>query len=351
MADARVKQVLESIIDNMSRSAHIFDLITDLGPALGKGDIIEIPQQVAPNNVSATTRAAAQSLTPTVSSLTVDQEVFFNINMPKLSSHQLINGRWAELTGVRSAQRGRNVMDDALIANLATVVAWDTGATYHSNVDDGDLADDDLYLAEAQILANDGVMRENLLYVVSPYAEGSFRNVVPSMVPGFVGGSANGDIGLKTLGTVNGIPVVPSTGILRNRTIAASATNIASNVCTATVAAGHGLVPGVLVSTTGMTTNIAPGAAVAITSVTATTIVFPLTAANGSNGTGNVVSRTSMNLLLDRSCVFGARQILPELREVPDPESAATALQYYAAYGYQGIAGRVRVLHTRGSAL
>lgn len=349
MADARVKQVLEAIIDNMSRSAHLFDLITDLGPALGKGDVIEIPQQVAPTNTSATTRAAAQSLTPTVSSLTVDQEVFFNINMPKLAANQLINGRWGQLTGVRASQRGRNVMDDALIANLATVVAWDTSATYHSNVDDGDLADDDLYLAEAQILANDGVMRENLIYVVSPYAEGSFRNIVPSMVPGFIGASGNGDIGLKTLGTVNGIPVVPSTGILRNRTIAVSASTITSNQCACTVAAGHGLVPGMFVTTTGLTTNAST--AVAITSVAATTITVPITAANGANGTGNIVSRTSMNLLLDRTCVFGARQILPELREVPDPESAATALQYYAAYGYQGIAGRVRVLHTRGSAL
>lgn len=80
---------------------------------------------------------------------------------------------------------------------------------------------------------------------------------------------------------------------LSHGTIATSAVTIASNVATATVLAGHGASAGQCIVTTGHTTNTpgSPNGCVQITSVGATTIVYPLTAADGplADGVGTIV--------------------------------------------------------------
>jgi lysophospholipase L1-like esterase len=67
--------------------------------------------------------------------------------------------------------------------------------------------------------------------------------------------------------------------------IACSATSVTSNSCTYTVPSGHGVVAGNMISTYGFSVN---AQAAIVTSTTATTIVAPLTAANGSQGTGTI---------------------------------------------------------------
>lgn len=65
--------------------------------------------------------------------------------------------------------------------------------------------------------------------------------------------------------------------------VATTGCTIASNVCTATVASGHGLVAGDIVALSGTTVTTASAT---ITSVTETTVVFPLTGANGAMADG-----------------------------------------------------------------
>jgi lysophospholipase L1-like esterase len=68
--------------------------------------------------------------------------------------------------------------------------------------------------------------------------------------------------------------------------IVASASSITSNSCTFTVPTGHGVTAPEFISTVGFTTNVTD---VIVTSTTSTTIVAPVTAANGSNGTGTII--------------------------------------------------------------
>lgn len=350
MADARTKAVHGALVDNYSRRAHLFDVITDLGQEVGMGDVIDLPIQAAPTSRSATTRAAPESLSPTVTTLTVDQETFYNIALPKRDIHQLISGKWPEATAIAALNHNKNEMDLNLINALYTN-AWSTGATYHHNVADGELLDDDIEECIAAMCTQEGCFRDNLLLVASPYMDGSLRVGAPTWNPGFVGASASGGFMVEKLDRVAGVPVLVSNSIQRNRTVATTAATIASNVCTATVAAGHNLVPGMFITTAGMTVNATT--AVAITSVSATTIVYALTGADGAmaDGVGTITARTSENLLIDRTCVFGARQALPGLRIVPDFESRMDALQIYSGYGRAAITGRVRVLHSRGSSV
>lgn len=350
MADARTKAVHKHLVDNYSRRAHLFDAITDLGQEVGDGDVIDIPAQVAPTNRSATTRAAPESLSPSVTTMTVDQEVFYNIALPKRDIRQLLAGKWPEATAIAALNHNKNEMDLNLINHLYSR-AWSTTGAYHTNVADGELLDDDIEEAIAGMCTQEGCFRDNLMLIASPYMDGSLRLGAPTWNPGFVGDSANGGFMVERLDKVAGVPVLVSNSIQRNRTVATTAVVVASNVATATVAEGHNLVPGMFITTSGHTVNATT--AVAITSVTTTTIVYPLTTGDATlaDGVGTITARTSENLLIDRTCVFGARQALPGLRIVPDFESRMDGLQIYSGFARAAILGRVRVLHSRGSSV
>lgn len=354
MADARAKAVLSELVNNWGRKDRVFDIIRDIGPANSRGDIIDIPIQAAPTDVSPTSRAAAQSLLPTVSALTVDQESFYNVSIPKREESQLINGSWPSLTAESAVQHMKNLMDLNLITYLSTSLAYDTSATYHDNVAGDAPTDNDFSAAEAAILASDGVMRENLVWVLSSYGAGAARSI-SDYVPGFVG-SEQGRLGIPAVASINGIPVVISNSVIRNRAVATTAavTTGTGTIHTYTVAAGHGLVPGMLVTVAGHDADENIAVATAITSVTATTVVVTTAAtADGTSvdATGTITCVSSMNLLIDKMAVYGARQVLPSIEVVKDYESSMSAVQAYTCFGRIGIAGRVRVLHTPGSSV
>lgn len=352
MADARAKAVAPFFIDTWSRKDRLHNLLRDIGEVNRFGDIIDLPQQATPTDTSPTTRAAAETLTPTITALTADQEIFYNIRIPKREAQQLINGSWPMLTGEAAAGFMQNAIDLNLINYLTLSLAYDSSATYHDNVAADSLTDNDLALSEAAMLAQDGVQRENLAWVVSSYGMGSLRQIA-DYVPGFVG-SEQGRLGIPAIGSVNGIPVYQSNGILRNRTIATTAavTTGSGTIHTYTVASGHGVVPGQLVTVAGHDADENISTATAVTSVTATTVVVTTAATtDGTSGdaSGTITIASSDNLLIDRANLFIAKQLMPSIEYVKDYESAMSAIQFYTLFGRAGIAGRVRVLHSPGS--
>lgn len=78
-----------------------------------------------------------------------------------------------------------------------------------------------------------------------------------------------------------------------SRTIATTGVSVASNVATATVAEGHGVVPGMRLTSSGHTTTTSD--TVEVTAATATTISYPLTASDGAMADG------AGSLLVERS--------------------------------------------------
>lgn len=80
-------------------------------------------------------------------------------------------------------------------------------------------------------------------------------------------------------------------GYKTSRTIAATACAVVSNVATATVSAGHNVLVGERISTSGFSVN--PAAEVVVSAVTATTISYPLTTADAALGPGTILYATN----------------------------------------------------------
>lgn len=343
MTTAISKAVLGELLDQSSRTMYAKDIVRRVGQDVLKGDSVELPKQASPTNASATTRAAPQSLTPTVATLSVDQDVFYNIVLPAMTTSQLMDGSWASETATDALEDAGNEMDDSLLSHMLRYGAYSATATFHGNVAADALTDNDVDLLVAKALDTDGVNYSNLVWILNPYGEGAIKQIA-----GWSGATEQtvmGSLGIKRVGTVAGIPAFVSRGVPRQRTVASTASAIATNVLTCTVAAGHGIVAGQKITTAGGTADV--DTAAAVTSVTATTVVVPLTTADdATNGALTITVQSTENLLMDRRACFFAEQQMPSVEIVKDYESAARALQVFAAFGHQVHNGRVWCLNS-----
>lgn len=349
MTDAIEKKVWMELYNNFQERDYIFPLMTDLSGALGAGDTIEIPRHAsAPTDAAAATRAAPESYAPTISTLSLNQDVFYNVSLPAMETPQRLGGAWATQLARRFAFDAKNQMDSNLISYLNTSLAYDTSATYHVNPLADALTNADIMEAIALVESNTGRRRNRFLFVLHPYGAAAVNDIA-SFIPN-AGKAELGDVGLPLVGTIGGIPAVVSTQCNRLRTVATTAVSVTSNVATATVAAGHGFVPGMSISTTGLTVDVTDAT---VSSVTATTIVYPCTACNGAmaDGVGTIENQAAENLLIDRDSVFVAQQQAPRIRRVADPESAGDALQLFTSFGRVGETTGICVLSSPPSAI
>lgn len=358
MADARSKAVMPRLADLYSRSNYAIDLVTQLREPLAKGDIIEVPD-ISALTVTAdgSTGASAQSVTTNVLSLNANLHPAIFARLPQVSKMQLLDSKWADQVANQAVTQLKNNMDETLLRTyLARSLAWTTGtaATYHTNVAGDALTEDDILNAKADILANDGAAEQNLIFLVAPHAQGAIMSI-SGFVPNF-GAAEKGVLGIPRIGEVFGVPVYVTNSVLRNHSSAITASAIASNVLTVTVAAGHGWVAGQTVQTDGLTTD--QTTSTAITSTTATTVVLPLTSAdaadNGTSGTllgrvGTTGAGTCWSMMLDAGHIFAAQQEFPGFRIVSVNDSTDDELQVYSIYGRIGRAGRAMVVHSPGS--
>ena len=311
--------------------------MTDLGPALSKGEAIDIPSQAKPTNAGVAA-ADPQSLLPTADVLTVDQEVFYNIEIPRRESAQLLNSRWPAETARAAQRHHKNEVDDNLInfiySKLGTVAE-------HINVAADDLDDKDGARAEARLLKNDGVDRSDLMYILSAHGIGNIQTIA-DYVPSFTG-SERGLLGVPAVTAWHGIPVFTTNGIGSGRVVPITGfAAVGGGVFTATVATGHGLVNGLSldVVSTAPTTDLA----VTISVVTATS--FDFTSGGTPTGTGTGTIKSEENLLVDRTRIFTARQEDASVETVKAFRSPASALQIYSLFGRQTVANAAIVLHS-----
>lgn len=354
MADARSKAVLDALEPLYTRSVYLIDRVRNLREPLGAADSIEVPASpqltVAANGANTT---APQSGTPTVLAVNPNLHPLINVLLPAVDQVQLLGGTWAPQIAEDATQQLKNSMDNALCQDyLARTLAYDTAASYHDNLAGDSLTEDDILNSKATILAQDGSMASSLALITSPFGEASITSIA-----GFTPMAQQIDqglLGVPQIGKVFGIPVLSTNAVQRSLTIAGTG-SITSNVATVTVAAGHGFVPGAMVYTSGFTVaggqNIASTSAVAVQSVTATTVVFALSGTNGSIGSGSIIMRSCMNLLVDLKHIFVAQQRFPTIRVVDDYQSTSSALQVSALWGRIGRAGRCRVIHSPPSSV
>jgi hypothetical protein len=353
VADARSKAVLGSLADLYGRQSFAVDLATNLREPLGSGDIIEIPSigsltvssaidgSLIPQSVS------VQAVSTSVLSLTCNLEPAIFASIPRLDSIQNMNGMWAPQVASQILQQLGNNMDSTFCAALANSTAADLSATYRFNVAADTISASDFLNARAYLLSQDGVMPQNLRFVIHPFAEAGLMSL-SSFIPQY--SQSDSAMGIPRIGFLYGVPVYVSNSIQRSRSVATSACTITTNVVVCTVPSGHGFEVGQIVSLAGTTVT---GANKTITAVTATTVTFALTGADGlmADSVGTLTSNSADNLLFAADHVFVARQVMPSIRIVPREAYTSDVLQCSGLWGYQARAGRTVVIHTPATSL
>ena len=334
--DARVKEVLPVLADFYSRENMLLDRCTDLKASLGKGESIDLPSigefTVTADGDTGVGAGNAQTITTSAENMIVDKLPTIFAKIPKKDRiFNLGDGSWGAQVGRIAAMQLKNYNDDELVEYLLGTPAWDTAGTYHINPAGATVTSAMFRTALARARSLDGLKR--LEWWVSPYGEGAI-----SQIADFVPNQAQVDtanLGIRQIGTLFGLPVIETTAIKTDRTVATSAVTISSNVATATVAAGHGLVPGQFIYTTGLTTNVASTAKVAIQTVTSTTVVFALTDSNGAmaDGVGLIIPATGANMLVDLEHIFKAEYGDPDVEIIPQNGTLTDEMRVFSLLG------------------
>jgi hypothetical protein len=322
--DAVAKAVQDEILDLESRSFYLSSLWTSKKGAMGAGQSIDISEiadlsiedaiDTSYNNVNLT----VQNITETATNMIVDQARAVSAEIRSFERLFSNNGALLKEFSGKLQRQIRNDRDSKDFAYLANTIGYDTTATYHLNPASDAVSIDDVEntIANAQTERSgyQGAPFDQLVWMFHPFGIGSVRRL-----PTWQSNEAtmDGQLGLPRVGKLAEIPVYVSQSVQRNRSVATTAVTVTSNVATATVAAGHGLVPGLMIVTSGHTTNAT--VAVAIQSVTATTVVYALTASNGAlaDGIGTITDQSCYNALVRRDWLWEATVPDWEARIIP----------------------------------
>lgn len=354
MADNAKKAVLDFLQDNWTRGPSILDLLTDLGPVVRGGDSVDVPSKPAAT-VNTSEAGAVEAASFNTTTLVVNRNKFINQGITQTQYSQLLNGSGKVAEQIARANAGAlfNSIDRDVIEYLIRDVA-SASAANHVNVAASAVTDNMVNNVEASIREQDGIATASagLFWLLSPRAAAALKSVteyIPSVPQ-----SQQGVLGLPMVASVNGIPAYMHNGVpgaveaLRQQ-IATSAVTVTGNVATATVAAGHGFVAGQQIYTTGLSANAGtPAVPVTISAVSATTITFPLTAADGAlaDGVGVIYSASSMALLCYTPWIFYALDgLVPYVELVKREANSGWTHQMFQNLGRVAHSGSVRVLH------
>lgn len=358
MADLRSKHVRQKLADIHSRAHFILDMV-DRAPdrEVAAGDILGIGSIGALTvSSSGATVNSVQAVSNSELALTVNRDPSIHFGIPMVDKIQDLEGSWSDQVAQTALINMRNFLDSDFLEYCASGTsgdvspAWDTAGTYHVNrTSTNSITRDDILTARSILLGQDGGFPQNLMLVVDAYAEAAIMNIA-EFIPSF-SKAEEGILGIPQLGSVFGIPVFSTNSVEQRHDYPCTGVTIATNIATVTMAAGHGFVPGELITIAGITTPLTTAAA--ITSVTSTTLVVPLTAADGAmaDGVGTVTGQNTRCLMLDRSFVGAAFQKMPSFRVKPQTGTTTDEGEVSCLWGRRGRSGRVVVIHTPYRAL
>jgi len=352
MADTAgsLKYVIGQILDTWSRGPSVIPLITDISGEMPNGDTIDaFPTMVAPT-VATSESASVESSSISVTQLIKNRDAFVNFGLTETQRLQLLVGQYPDQMVRRIVGSMKEYIDRQIVEYMLQSLAFDASGTYHGNLAADAVTAGDIANLIGQAKDQDGYNGEGWAWVGNPRFTASVHSNT-AYVPN--PSAPTGNLGLPQLGVLNGIPyyehnAVPGGQLATRQQAATSAVTVTSNVATATVASGHGFVAGQQIFTTGLSANVAVGSPVTISSVTATTIVYPLTAADGAlaDGVGTILSASSMALLVRSDKVaYASDRTSPTPMLVKRETNAGYTMQLFLKYGRVGLAGGVWVLH------
>jgi len=304
------------------------------------GELTTVATQSSGDDV---TGISAQQVAPSILEMAANQSRGIFVLEEDQRADEYLGGGFYQQVAEQGVQQLLSYVDQNVAAYLCGA-AWTTGtaATYHDNVAGDALTAADLAQSRGNLMSNKGMKKP--AWFMHPLAVSSVKSIA-GFIPNYMQ-AEKGILGIPQVGIINGIPVYESSDVPSGRTVAATASAISSNVWTITVPAGHGIVAGMFVKTSGGTVNITTAAAV--TSSTATTIVVGSNASNdAANGAVTVTIQSCESLLLDlNNNYFGMQSPTPKVRRVPKAGSTSTELQMWLRWGRVSRTGRVRVLHS-----
>lgn len=313
-----------------------------------KGDTIEVGTLAALTiNTDGSTDQTAEDPSLSALSLVIDNEPMILVHLKRRLMDQMLGGggKWAEEISADAMPEIANYRDRNLFDYLSWTTAYDTSATYWSNVAGDTLTYVDFLTAKAKLLSQRSSDINRLQFWIDGYAEAAVHNF-----SGFVPTNQaleDGQFGVRSVGSISGIPVfvsaeLPGTDARGAVTVASTAYANVSNVQTITVGTGHGLVPGMKVSFDTVTAGGDVSTAVAISSVTATTVVIANAGAD-SNATeaGTITLAGTVNMLIDAGHVHTAQEGATQVHIVKREKSTGHNLQVSPLFGRTARAGRV----------
>ena len=345
ITDPRSKFVLAKLIDKVSTSYPLHSLFTDLSPATKKGESIDIPTRSAITVEQASNSAGPLSMTtqsnvPVSNTLVTDQHYGAIVQVPRLNAIFDLEGTWSDQEADNIKIELEDYVDQVHWDDALFTGAYNTGATanYWVNQAGASLTQAHVGEAQATMLNQKGARKSDLVWVFNPWGMESVRQL-PSWQAN-AGQVMSPEIGIPTVGMLNGIRVVESQSVRDQRELTGVASSIdGSGEQTLTVSSGHGLVAGMTIAITGYGTADHNQSSVSITETTATTIVVANAAASSTDTAGTVTCNLTMNGLLNPRWAFSRVQQVPDVRIVANTGQISDELQADVIFGYKTLAG------------
>lgn len=344
VTDLRSKFVMQQLADLYSEPNYIHNLVTQLGEPLQRGEAIEVPSldefTVASDG---TTGKSADTISASPLHLVANREPFVNVELTLPERMQGLEGQLGAAV-IRQAVDAMSFSMDRDLVDYMLGLAWDASGTYRVNAGAATASLAHIAEAKGRLLSNRGEHR--LAMFVHPLGEARYTSIVEFHPDSTM---QSGSIGVPFLGMAQGIPVYTSNAVPYRRQVATSAWAITgTDTVTLTVAAGHNVVPGTLVTHDAASAGGDIETPLAVESVSATEIV--LTGSGLVNGSateaGTLELQCAENMVVDTAHLFAAMQLMPTPREVPIPGNSKSELQLSSLWGFIGRPGRVIVVET-----
>lgn len=348
-------KAIKAELQSLSSTPHpsLFDMLSSLPDEVGaaqKGDSFEVPS-IADFTIYSDGSTDQTANDPSLSALTltIDQEPFLPINITRRRQKQLLGGgNWAQQLAIEANSQIRNYLDRD-VADYLFELAYDSSATYYTNVGGLTLTNTMLLEAAAALAAQRGAT-DKIAYVLDAYSEAQLHSLAGFLYnPGQI---QMGVAGFRQVGMLHGRPVIltnenPGSAARGAYTVATTAavTSGSGTIHTYTVAAGHNLVPGMYVTVSGHDADENISTAAAITSVGATSVVVTTSAtADGtsSDASGTITLRSALNFVVDFGHMWKGMSDEIMVRLVDQQSNTGSRLHISPLYGMIGRAGRVR---------
>lgn len=330
--------VIDAVADLESLSNYTFNLVNQID--MSGLESVKIPSfsSFTINDTYATSATAA-SVTNDDLILTADKEKWANNQIDLRQELQNLNGNYImKLVKATMADLKGKVEKDFL-EYLAFGAGISSGSSTTFNVAADSLTTSDWRTAHASLMSRPGVVEQDLLFIIEPYAENAIRSLGTFELDKTKDGG-NNIMGVRALGTLDGVPVVSTIavpGAYDNRydasilSITSGAVNSAYTTCS--LGANHGFLAGMPVYTTGLSTDLVATGSSVITSVTSTAVVIPLTSSVTRPTPATITLNAAVNFLISREHVhFGAQRMFG-FKFVDVSDKFAQNFQAQASYG------------------